>query len=260
MHVSKARIRRSGKIDRWSRSGGRGSTRTSCRRATAHSSRWRGCRTTPPADSAQRKIAARLHAVPPRSEAARPRGGTRRRRTPESASVRRSDRHGADPLGRRASRRPSGPCRHPTSSRVPRAASWHAGTCMSSARRRLRRSPHGPASRRHRGRSLRRAGRARLPAVRTPIGEGLILTRDEPALPRSRGAGGSGTAPTPAATRTSSFREPIASSWFPRRTAQRALDLARLAGRRARRRGYRWDVATSAGGADDPSAGGGSRG
>ena len=91
-------------------------------------------------------LAARLQRRPRRRADALRAGGPRARRAPQQPQVRGSDRHGRDPVGRRAAAGRSGPCRHrrPT----PATPAWNsrAGTCTSTAPPRPRPSAGGRGS------------------------------------------------------------------------------------------------------------------
>ena len=108
------------------------------------------------------------------------RGRRPARRAPEPSPVRRNDRHGRDPLGRRATADRLDRAARPTSTPAPLASSWPVATCTSSVPRRPKRSRSGRGS--VPGGASRRSRRSRrsLTAVRTPVGDAWILTRDEP--------------------------------------------------------------------------------
>ena len=158
----------------------------------------------------------------------------------EPAAVRRADRHGPDPLGRRAAADDLDRAARPRSTRATRASSSRAGTCTSSAPPRPPASPSGPGS--ARGEAARRSRRSArsLTPVRTPIGDAWILaaTSRRSAPPGARGAArGCSRAATP----TSSCRAPIASSWSP------TPIVAARSGPRASGRAPSWSMARSSG-------------
>ena len=220
--------RRPGRTRRSSSCGGRGSARTSSRRATARSSRSGGCRTSqgPAARRGHRRSPAR---VPRRPADAIRRGRARARRRSQRAALRGADGHGPDPLGGRAS-----------------AGDLDRAATRASIRGRAAgaRAPVPARLRADHARGVRRVGRDRAPPradaafdalagellpVRTPIGDAVdpVGRRAElpgRALPRSAGA----TAPErrhvlPAPGCRSGAARPRG------RSSRRAVDLARLA-------------------------------
>ena len=112
-------------------------------------------------------------------------------------------------------------------------ASWPGGTCTSSGRRRRWLRPVGGISRRA-GADAFAALAASLLAVRSPLGEELVLADDEPAMRAADRA--ARRACCRAATRTSCWTARSASCSSRGGSAGAALDVAGLAGRAPRRR------------------------
>ncbi len=159
-------------------------------------------------------LAARLARPPRRREDDLRRGGECARRTPQPAPVRRTDRHGPDPMGRRATadHLDRAATRGRSARRAPRARAPVPAHLRSHHARGVRSSGRG--SRRVEASTRSTRSRRSLTPVRTPIGDAWILTRDEPTFRAVPGP----AAPArllPSGDAYFLLRGPIASSWSP---------------------------------------------
>ena len=134
---------------------------------------------------------------------------------PNSLQVRRADRDRADPVGRGTPAHRLDRARRRTSTPATRASSSRADTSTSSVRRRPRHSRSGPGSGRRRRPGRVRGARRIADGGADAHRRGVDPERRRADVPRPRPDSRRRHGSSRAATRTSSCRAPIGSSWSP---------------------------------------------